>query len=728
MKSLIIFLMFFCPQLLSSQNFNSDNGVSKLLQECLEYGVFMRGNYDSPYISDIDGNILGYGLFDCILSPIKDYKDGFIIVCKYGNNSQGLYDLHTKRIIIPLQENSSIYKLREGKYIINTLSKKSYLYDTKSKTKIDTKYSRITRYHDSSSGLYLNFFVVNNGINIGVVNNNLELLIPCEYDDVEFVNCSGSTESDYRLVKATKKNGLSVFYDICTRQKIYSHLGDFCECIGRIKGKYCFLIDCKDGFNRVIVDENNHKMTTEKYMSIEPIGCNTFFAYQGRSKAGLLNDALQNMTPFIYDYNPYREQYNMGLFSLVQNGKYGMLNVKGNIVIPFIYDDLCFFDNGTIRAKKNSKLGVIDKKGNTIIPFVYDDIYEIDRINKFFLVKQNNKWGCIDRSGKITVPFVFDFLYDKHYCDNCDGLLTAENKDDKGNTVYSIWDVFGNEIIPLTSSEYEAKFLLFQHIYNQSDVDSDIPNISIRHPKTFALIIANENYIDSNTSKVNYAQRDGKVFKEYCQKTLGIPEENILYIQDGTLAQMYMGMSKLKDLADIYNDSKVIVYYAGHGVPDEQNTDSYLLPVDGMVNNNRTAISLSTFYDEIGKIPSKQTLVFLDACFSVSQRDGKLLSSKTRGVAIKAKAIAPKGNMIVFSASNGVEAALSYKKGKHGLFTYFLLKKLKESSGNVSLGELNTYLSQMVKKHSIIDENKKQSPTVSVAINNWETIKINENE
>lgn len=306
--------------------------------------------------------------------------------------------------------------------------------------------------------------------------------------------------------------------------------------------------------------------------------------------------------------------------------------------------------------------------------------------------------------------------------------MTAENKDDKGNTVYSIWDVFGNEIIPLTSSKYEAKFLLFQHIYNQSDVDSDIPNISIRHPKTFALIIANENYLDSNTSKVNYAQRDGSMFKEYCKKTLGIPKENILYIQDGTLAQMYMGMSKLKDLADIYNDAKVIVYYAGHGVPDEQNTDSYLLPVDGMVNNNRTAISLSTFYDEIGKIPSKQTLVFLDACFSGSQRDGKLLSSKTRGVAIKAKTIVPKGNMIVFSASSGDEAALSYKKGKHGLFTYFLLKKLKESSGNVSLGELSTYLSQMVKKHSIIDENKKQSPTVSVAINNWETIKINENE
>lgn len=720
--------MFFCPQLLLSQNFSSENGVSKLLQESLGYGVFVRGNYDSPYICDIDGNIIGYGLFDSILSPIKDYKDGFIIVSKDGNRYQGLYDLHTKRIIIPLQENSSIYKLREGKYVINTLSKKSYLYDTKSKIKIDTKYSRITRYHDSSSDLYLNFLVVNNGINRGVVNNNLELLIPCEYDDIEFVNHSGSAESDCRLIKATKKNKLSVFYDVCKRQKIYSHLGDFCKYIGRIKGKYCFLIDCKDGVNRVIVDENNHKMTTEKYINIEPIGCNAFFAYQGKSKGGLLNSTLQKMTPFIYDDNPYVQQYNIGLFSMVKNGKCGMLNTKGYIVIPFIYDDLCFFDNGTIRAQKKSKWGVIDKKGNTIIPCVYDDIDEINRINNFFKVKQNNKWGCIDGSGKITVPFVYDFLCDNHYGDNCYGLLTAGNEDDKGNVVCYILDVFGNEIIPPTSSVDEANFLLCQHIYNQSDVDNDIPAISMHHPKTFALIIANENYIDSNISKVNYAQRDGKVFKEYCQKTLGIPEENILYIQDGTLAQMYMGMSKLKDLADIYNDSKVIVYYAGHGMPDEQNTDSYLLPIDGMANNYRTAISLSTFYDEIGKISSKQTLIFLDACFSGSQRDGKLFSSKTRGVAIKAKTIAPKGNMVVFSASNGDEAALSYKKGKHGLFTYFLLKKLKESSGNVSLGELSTYLSQMVKKHSIIDENKKQSPTVSVAINNWETIKINENE
>ena len=49
--------MFFCPQLLLSQNFSSENGVSKLLQESLGYGVFVRGNYDSPYICDIDGNI-----------------------------------------------------------------------------------------------------------------------------------------------------------------------------------------------------------------------------------------------------------------------------------------------------------------------------------------------------------------------------------------------------------------------------------------------------------------------------------------------------------------------------------------------------------------------------------------------------------------------------------------------------------------------------------------------
>lgn len=746
MKQLIIsFMIFVFPHLLLSQTLNWENDKIEAIQECLEYGVFIRGDY---YVCDIEGNDLGQS-FNWILSPIKDYKDGYIIVAKHNtyDNMYGLYDLHTKQYIIPLQK-YFIYRFGQGKYIINNEGK-AYLYDAKNRRKNLTAYESIHPLRNYSSPDYSDYdatedyFEVSCNGKKGVANREFELLIPCKYEDFELVDDNGYGDdswkkSDYSIIQAYAKETGYKFYDVAKRKIIFNH-PNYCKYIGDFNGKKCFMVEDKQyrENDRVIVDENGRRVTNERYVYVEPLKGNIFIAAQKNNQcrsAGLLNSSFKRITPFIYKDPETDFLSHAGLYHLWKDRKDGMIDTKGNVVIPFVYDNISICDKNTfiVQLYENQKWGVINTKGNTIIPCIYDNITKLGLPN-LFAVEQNNKYGVIDKKGKVITPFIYDDIDFTSYPEIADilkelGLLIIKNVDSNGGFTYGFLDVRGNEVIPPMFSQNDAMFLLCQHIYNQSDVDNSIPTTTAHHPKTFALIIANENYIDSNTSKVNYAQRDGKVFKEYCQKTLGIPEENILYIQDGTLAQMYMGMSKLKDLADIYNDSKVIVYYAGHGVPDEQNTDSYLLPVDGMVNNNRTAISLSTFYDEIGKIPSKQTLVFLDACFSGSQRDGKLLSSKTRGVAIKAKAIAPKGNMIVFSASNGDEAALSYKKGKHGLFTYFLLKKLKESSGNVSLGELSTYLSQMVKKHSIIDENKKQSPTVSVAINNWETIKINENE
>ena len=69
-----------------------------------------------------------------------------------------------------------------------------------------------------------------------------------------------------------------------------------------------------------------------------------------------------------------------------------------------------------------------------------------------------------------------------------------------------------------------------------------------------------------------------------------------------------------------------------------------------------------------------------------------------RGVVLKAKAAAPKGNMFVLSAADGNETALPWKEKNHGLFTYYLLKKLQESKGNASLKEIADYVSTEVKK------------------------------
>ena len=91
------------------------------------------------------------------------------------------------------------------------------------------------------------------------------------------------------------------------------------------------------------------------------------------------------------------------------------------------------------------------------------------------------------------------------------------------------------------------------------------------------------------------------------------------------------------------------------------------------------------------------------------------MASSARGVAIKAKNSVPKGNMIVVSAATGNETAYPFKEKGHGLFTYFLLKKLKESKGNVNYGELVDYVQSEVSKKSIVENNKSQTPTYSAS-------------
>ena len=246
----------------------------------------------------------------------------------------------------------------------------------------------------------------------------------------------------------------------------------------------------------------------------------------------------------------------------------------------------------------------------------------------------------------------------------------------------------------------------------KSDVDINIPqNIEYKGSATFVVIVANENY--RREAKVPHANNDGNIFKEYCLKALGIPEENIKCIVDASLNDLKYNLNWLKQVMEVYKgEAKVVFYYAGHGIPDEANKTAYLLPIDGYASDVATGYSLSTLYAELGQIPAKSVLVLLDACFSGAKREGDMLAS-ARGVAIKVKKSAPKGNMVVFSAAQGDETAYPYKEQRHGMFTYYLLKKLQETKGEATLGEISDYVTSEVRKQSIVINGKMQTPTLT---------------
>ena len=250
----------------------------------------------------------------------------------------------------------------------------------------------------------------------------------------------------------------------------------------------------------------------------------------------------------------------------------------------------------------------------------------------------------------------------------------------------------------------------------KSSVDINIPE-NIKVPNRYALIIGNEDYQSmqrtlNSEQNVAFAVNDATIFRDYAIKTLGIEQENITFLTNATAGQMSQQIDKVcKMLSKLGDKAELIVYYAGHGYPDEITKVPYLIPVDISASNLDMAIKLNEFYKNLSATNAKRIVVFLDACFTGGGRTSGLLAS--RGIKVIPKEDALNGNIVVVSASSGVQSALPYQNEKHGMFSYYLLKKLQESKGNTSIGNLFSYIKDNVSLQSLKINNKEQDPTIN---------------
>lgn len=259
-----------------------------------------------------------------------------------------------------------------------------------------------------------------------------------------------------------------------------------------------------------------------------------------------------------------------------------------------------------------------------------------------------------------------------------------------------------------------------------SDVDVNIPVSDTVQNEVYVLVIGNEDYTKyqnelSSESNVFFARNDASIFAKYCEKTLGIPKSNITVLTDAISTQMKREIVRLTDKAKYNNgQAELIFYYSGHGFPDNETMESYIMPVDVSGANVRDGINLGKLYSDLTKNPARKVTVILDACFSGGGRQMGLLAAKA--VKIKPKEEQVAGNLVVFSASSGDQESLFYKEKQHGMFTYFILKKMQETKGTVSYDEMFDFVRSKVPLTSTDINYKTQNPEVNVSpeiINIW---------
>lgn len=443
----------------------------------------------------------------------------------------------------------------------------------------------------------------------------------------------------------------------------------------------------------------------------------------------------------------------------------GACNLNGEEIVPLKYDYVMFWGDCFVVGLKYGKsplykLGIIDLKGKILLPceHLYIMPFRTDPFNlerSLYLISdggvnnsmmnlnypQNSKFALYDvKNEKFITNFKYDYIEqcppeEKLARFNIGGKITSSNSttnaivkdgkwgylNDEGEEVisaqYDVATPFKNGVAQVTLDGVRSMItnpITGSDVVMSSLVDTNIPQTNVLNEDVFAFVFANENY--SNLSGADFSIKDGKIFSEYCRKTLGVSENNVRYYEDATYGNFMKALSQIKDIADVYEgDAKFIFYFSGLGMTDERTKERFLLPSDAQIGTlTSTGVSIKAVTDFFNSIRSQYSLILIDAPFNGKDKIGKMLS-ETRGVQIAAKTIVPSNNVVVaLSGGDKGDVYVDTRKG-HGLFTYSLLEKLQADKGKSRVRDVLEYVEGNVKKQSLELFNDVQSPKVSVS-------------
>ena len=230
-----------------------------------------------------------------------------------------------------------------------------------------------------------------------------------------------------------------------------------------------------------------------------------------------------------------------------------------------------------------------------------------------------------------------------------------------------------------------------------------------------AIVIGIQNY--KNLPHASYAINDAIQFKDHAVRYLGVKPDNVKILTDSNAQRADILLAFKYWLPAHINAGKtdVIIYFSGHGLSQEQVKQRYFLPFD--VNTDlleETAINQKNLFKQLSLAGAKSVVVFLDTCFSGTNRGGQTLVPNQRAVNLKQNADALPAGFSVLSAASNQQVAYGDDSLQHGVFTFFLLKGIAAEQGTsqskqLNLGQLADYVIQKTRLYAL-NNNKQQDP------------------
>lgn len=168
----------------------------------------------------------------------------------------------------------------------------------------------------------------------------------------------------------------------------------------KLLGQYIIIAGEKGKFG--IMNDDGAMVTSIAYDEILPVLEDELFLVRIDSARGVIDQNERTVVPL----NERLEEvvgYSEGLIAIRLDGKYGFVNLDGQLRIANRYDDIRPFSGGLAPYKLNGKWGFLNKREQLVIQPVYTEVLPF--FDGVAAVRENNRWGLIDLEGENIEPF-----------------------------------------------------------------------------------------------------------------------------------------------------------------------------------------------------------------------------------------------------------------------------------------------------------------------------------
>jgi tetratricopeptide (TPR) repeat protein len=237
----------------------------------------------------------------------------------------------------------------------------------------------------------------------------------------------------------------------------------------------------------------------------------------------------------------------------------------------------------------------------------------------------------------------------------------------------------------------------------------------------WALLIGVSDYPDA-INDLRFPGADARSIKELLISSAGFAEDHVRLLTDDGFGEAKATKQNIFSAIDQYLAPRVqpgheiIIFIAGHGVVRGLGTEarSYYLPVDVDAQTKesleRTAVDMEELSRKLSMLKASQFTVFYDACredpYPGRGLKGNALTDVTARILTTVSTRLPQPRMepptsVIFYACQVGERAFENPRLQHGVFTYYILRGLRELAnspdGRVEAGQLAGYLSENVR-------------------------------